>query len=49
MIEVCGLNVFKGYWKMLEKIVEELCDNGFFIIGDFGWIDFDGYVFIVGR
>lgn len=48
MIEVCGLNVFVGYWNMLEKIVVELCDFGFFIIGDFGFFSVDGYFLIVG-
>ena len=49
MIEVRGANVFKGYWRMPEKTKEELRDNGFFITGDLGKIDGDGYVTIVGR
>lgn len=49
MIEVKGHNVFKGYWQMPEKTREELRDNGFFITGDMGVIDKDGYVTIVGR
>ena len=49
MIEVRGPNVFKGYWKMPEKTAEELRANGFFITGDIGRIDEDGYVHIVGR
>ncbi|MDE3121263.1 MAG: malonyl-CoA synthase [Paracoccaceae bacterium] len=49
MIEVRGPNVFKGYWQMPEKTKEELRDNGFFITGDIGVIDADGYVSIVGR
>lgn len=49
MIEVKGHNVFKGYWQMPEKTREELRDNGFFITGDMGLIDKDGYVTIVGR
>jgi malonyl-CoA/methylmalonyl-CoA synthetase len=48
-IEVRGPNVFKGYWKMPEKTAAELRDNGFFITGDLGRIDEDGYVHIVGR
>ena len=48
-IEVRGPNVFQGYWKMPEKTREELRDNGFFITGDLGRIDADGYVHIVGR
>ncbi|MBI1493199.1 malonate--CoA ligase [Halocynthiibacter styelae] len=48
-IEVRGPNVFKGYWKMPEKTAEELREDGFFITGDLGKIDDDGYVHIVGR
>ena len=49
MIEVRGPNVFQGYWQMPEKTAEELRDSGFFITGDLGRIDADGYVSIVGR
>jgi malonyl-CoA/methylmalonyl-CoA synthetase len=49
LIEVRGPNVFKGYWQMPEKTAEELRENGFFITGDLGLIDQDGYVHIVGR
>jgi len=48
-IEVRGPNVFKGYWQMPEKTAEELRADGFFITGDLGQIDDDGYVRIVGR
>ncbi|WP_378941304.1 malonyl-CoA synthase [Mesorhizobium sp. ANAO-SY3R2] len=49
VIEVRGPNVFKGYWRMPEKTREELRENGFFITGDIGTIDADGYVSIIGR
>ncbi|WP_306153041.1 malonyl-CoA synthase [Roseovarius sp. MMSF_3281] len=48
-IEVRGPNVFKGYWQMPEKTAAELREDGFFITGDLGKIDVDGYVHIVGR
>lgn len=48
-IEVRGDNVFQGYWQMPEKTAEELRADGFFITGDLGRIDEDGYVHIVGR
>jgi malonyl-CoA/methylmalonyl-CoA synthetase len=48
-IEVRGPNVFKGYWQMPEKTAEELREDGFFITGDLGQIDQDGYISIVGR
>ena len=49
LIEVRGPNVFKGYWQMPEKTAAELRENGFFITGDLGRVDHDGYVTIVGR
>ncbi|MGR3793273.1 malonate--CoA ligase [Vannielia sp. SX4] len=48
-IEVRGPNVFTGYWEMPEKTAAELRENGFFITGDLGMVDSDGYVSIVGR
>ena len=48
-IEVRGPNVFKGYWNMPKKTAEELRGDGFFITGDLGMVDADGYVHIVGR
>ena len=48
-IEVRGPNVFLGYWQMPEKTAEELRPDGWFITGDLGRIDADGYVQIVGR
>ncbi|CDX13187.1 AMP-dependent synthetase and ligase [Mesorhizobium plurifarium] len=49
MIEVRGPNVFAGYWRMPEKTKAEFRGDGFFITGDLGLIDADGYVHIVGR
>ena len=49
MIEVRGPNVFKGYWQMPEKTADELRPDGFFITGDLGQYDADGYLRIVGR
>ena len=48
VIEISGPNVFKGYWNMPEKTASEF-RNGYFISGDLGLIDKDGYVAIVGR
>lgn len=48
-IEVRGPNVFQGYWQMPEKTAEELREDGFFMTGDLGQIDDDGYLHIVGR
>jgi malonyl-CoA/methylmalonyl-CoA synthetase len=49
VIEVRGPNVFQGYWQMPEKTAAELRSDGFFITGDLGLIDDQGYVQIVGR
>jgi len=49
MIEVRGPNVFKGYWRMPEKTAEELRPDGWFLTGDLGMRDAEGYVHIVGR
>jgi malonyl-CoA/methylmalonyl-CoA synthetase len=48
-LQVRGPNVFAGYWKMSEKTAEDFTTDGFFITGDTGRIDTDGYVSIVGR
>jgi malonyl-CoA/methylmalonyl-CoA synthetase len=49
MIEVRGPNVFGGYWRMPEKTAAEFREDGFFITGDVGRFDRQGYLFIVGR
>ena len=49
IVEVRGPNVFSGYWQMPEKTAEEFREDGFFITGDLGRIDEDGYLCIVGR
>lgn len=47
-IEINGPNVFQGYWNMPEKTEAEF-RNGFFISGDLGLFDDQGYLSIVGR
>ncbi len=49
MITVRGPNVFQGYWRQPDKTKAELDADGFFITGDMGRLDSDGYVSIVGR
>ncbi|MGP3770247.1 AMP-binding protein [Streptomyces sp. SDT5-1] len=48
-VEVRGPNVFAGYWRMPEKTAAEFREDGFFITGDLGLIDEDGYLCISGR
>ncbi|MBL9051388.1 MAG: AMP-binding protein [Tabrizicola sp.] len=47
-IEVRGPNVFKGYWRLPEKTAEEFRGD-WFITGDMGAFDRDGYLSILGR
>lgn len=49
MIEVRGPNVCKGYWQMPDKTKAEIRPDGYFITGDLGIQDPDGYLRIVGR
>ena len=48
-IEIRGPNVFKGYWCMPEKTAAEFRADGYFVSGDLGKVDEDGYIWIVGR
>lgn len=47
-IEVRGPNVFQGYWRLPEKTAEEFRD-GWFVTGDLGAFDDEGYLSILGR
>lgn len=47
-IEVRGPNVFKGYWRLPQKTAEEFHD-GWFVTGDMGAFDTQGYLSILGR
>jgi malonyl-CoA/methylmalonyl-CoA synthetase len=47
-IEVRGPNVFQGYWRLPEKTAEEFRD-GWFVTGDLGAFDAEGYLSILGR
>jgi malonyl-CoA/methylmalonyl-CoA synthetase len=48
-IDVKGPNVFSAYWRAPEKTAAEFRADGFFITGDMGMFDADGYLRIVGR
>jgi malonyl-CoA/methylmalonyl-CoA synthetase len=47
-IEVRGPNVFGGYWRMPEQTAREFRD-GWFVTGDLGAFDAEGYLSILGR
>jgi malonyl-CoA/methylmalonyl-CoA synthetase len=49
IVEARGPNIFKGYWKNPEKTASEFRADHFFITGDMGVIDADGYLQLVGR
>jgi malonyl-CoA/methylmalonyl-CoA synthetase len=49
LIELRGPNVCKGYWRKPEQTAEAFRPDGYFITGDLGRIDMDGYLHIVGR
>ena len=46
---VSGPNVMKGYWNKAEATAESMTADGFFRTGDVGYMDADGYVYIVDR
>ena len=46
-IQVKGLNVFKGYWKLAQKSNEDFSLDNYFNTGDQGYFDQDGYLIIV--
>ncbi|HMB47075.1 MAG TPA: AMP-binding protein, partial [Afifellaceae bacterium] len=48
VLEIKGPNVFQGYWQMPEKTAAEFRGD-WFISGDLGFVDQDGYITIVGR
>ena len=48
-IEVRGPNVLAGYWRRPELRSTAFTDDGWFITGDLGRFDADGYLEIVGR
>ena len=49
MIDVKGPNVFAGYWRNPERTAAEFRSDGFFVTGDLGRFDADGYLHISGR
>ena len=49
VVEVRGDNVFDGYWNRPDATAGEFRPDGFFVTGDLGRMDGDGYLHLVGR
>jgi long-chain acyl-CoA synthetase len=47
-IVVRGENVMKGYWRN-EKATSETIRNGWLYTGDMGYMDEDGFLYVIGR
>ena len=49
--EICvkGPNLMKGYWKKPAETAASMTADGYFRTGDVGYMDADGYVYIVDR
>lgn len=49
--ELCikGPNITRGYWKNPEATKAQMTAEGFFRTGDAGYMDDDGFIFIVDR
>ncbi len=49
--EMCikGPNVMKGYWNKPEATAASMTPDGYFRTGDVGYMDDDGFVYIVDR
>jgi long-chain acyl-CoA synthetase len=48
-IAIRGPQVMRGYWHSPQETANALGQDGFFLTGDIGWMDTEGFVFIEDR
>jgi long-chain acyl-CoA synthetase len=48
-LAIRGHNVMKGYWRRPDATAAAITPEGWFLTGDLGRVDEDGYVYVVGR
>jgi long-chain acyl-CoA synthetase len=48
-LAIRGHNVMKGYWRRPGATAAAITPEGWFLTGDLGRVDEDGYVYVVGR
>jgi long-chain acyl-CoA synthetase len=48
-LAIRGHNVMKGYWRRPEATAAAITPEGWFLTGDLGRADEDGYLYVVGR
>jgi fatty-acyl-CoA synthase len=48
-LAIRGSNVMKGYLRQPDETSRSFTEDGFFLTGDLGMVDEDGYLHVVGR
>ncbi len=48
-LAIRGHNVMKGYWRRPDATAAAITPAGWFLTGDLGRVDDDGFVYVVGR